>query len=171
MEKINTQQLFISLDNIWAAFFCCISSVDGKNINKIPFEESWTVAQLATHVKKSNNAIAQGLQMRGTLCKRNIDERVEELKTTFLDFDIKFQSPDFIVPEKKEYNKEDVINQFSNSIEQLKQLRTKTDLSEIINLPAFGEITKLEILHFVLYHTQRHLYQLKNILSIISNKN
>ena len=37
------------------------------------------------------------------------------------------------------------------------------------NLPVFGEITKLELLHFVLYHTQRHIHQLKKILAAISN--
>ena len=29
--------------------------------------------------------------------------------------------------------------------------------------PAFGDISKLEILHFVLFHTQRHLRQIKLI--------
>jgi len=34
-------------------------------------------------------------------------------------------------------------------------------LAEIIALPIFGEVTKLELLYFVLYHTQRHIHQLK----------
>lgn len=170
-EKLNTQQLFASLDEVWTAFFNLVSSADEKHINVTPFEDSWTIAQLATHVKKSNNGIIQALQMEGKHCERNAGERTEELKKIFLDFDAKYQSPEFIVPEKKEYKKEAVVEQLKNSIEQLKRLRTKAELSETINLPAFGEITKLEILYFVLYHTQRHLHQLKNILSIIDNRN
>lgn len=170
-NKINTKQLFTSLDETWSEFFKLVSSADADTINKMPFKDSWTIAQLATHVKKSNNAIIQALQMQGKACERNSDERLEELKKIFLDFTAKYKSPDFIIPDKKEYNKESVVEQLANSIEQLKILRSKTNLQEIINLPVFGEITKFEILYFVLYHTQRHVHQLKNILQTINNEN
>lgn len=169
IEKLNTQELFAALDKTWTEFFGLVTFVEEKKINIIPFENSWTIAQLATHVKKSNNAIVQALQMQGKPCNRNADERVIELKNIFLDFTVKFQSPEFIVPEKKDYKKEDVVNQLNNSIEQLKQLRSTANLTEIIYLPAFGEIAKFEILYFVLYHTQRHLRQLKNIISSINS--
>ncbi len=168
---LNTDTLFVSLDETWNEFFKLVCCTDENDINQTPFENSWTVAQLATHVKKSNNAIIQGLQMKGTPANRNADEREEELRKTFLDLTIKFNSPDFIVPENKEYQKRAVVEQLENSIEQLKQLRKTTNLSEIISLPIFGEITKLELLYFVLYHTQRHLHQLKNILSVVEHKN
>ena len=170
IERLNTAELFASLDETWSDFLMLLSSVNEKDVNLVPFEDSWTVAQLATHVTKSNKAIVQALQMQGKPCNRNADERTDELKKTFLDFTIKFNSPDFIVPENKDYKKEAVVQQLENSIEQLKQLRTKANLYEIIMLPAFGEITKFEILYFVLVHTQRHLRQLKNILSIINKK-
>lgn len=170
-DKLQTETLFTSLDETWSDFFKLVSSVDAGTINELPFEDCWTIAQLATHVKKSNNAIIQALQMEGKPCNRNTDERKEELKKIFLDFTAKYQSPDFIIPDKKEYNKESVVEQLANSIEQLKILRSKTNLQEIINLPVFGEITKLEILYFVLYHTQRHVHQLKNIFQIINSKN
>ena len=171
IERLNTQELFTSLNEIWSEFLNLVFSVDEQDINIVPFEDSWTVAQLATHVTKSNKAIVQALQMEGKPCSRNADERTNELRKTFLDFTVKFQSPEFIVPEKKEYKKEAVVQQLENSIEQLRQLRTKANLYEIIMLPAFGEVTKFEILYFVLVHTQRHLRQLKNILSIINKKN
>jgi len=166
-EQINTKELFIALDKVWNAFMDGITCLTEQQMNAVPFKDSWTVAQLATHIKKSNRAIAQGLQMNGIPNNRNAEQRIEELRNTFLNYDIKFQSPDFIIPEKKEYKKEDVIKQLDNSIEQLRQLRSVTNLPEIINLPVFGEITKLEILYFVLYHTQRHLRQLKNMMSFI----
>ena len=109
--------------------------------------------------------------MEGKPCERNTDERAEELKKMFLDFTVKYQSPGFIVPEKKEYQKESVVEQLKISIEQLKKLRGETNLNDIITLPVFGEITKLEILYFVLYHTQRHIQQLKNVFHILNNNN
>jgi len=106
----------------------------------------------------------QGLQMQGIPAERDPEEKAKDLRKMFLDFTVKFKSPAFIVPEKGDYNKEETINALKASIESLQIKRNETDLSEIINLPAFGEITKLELLHFVLYHTQRHIQQLKNIL-------
>jgi hypothetical protein len=138
IERLNTQELFTSLNEIWSEFLNLVFSVDEQDINIVPFEDSWTVAQLATHVTKSNKAIVQALQMEGKLCNRNADERTNELRKTFLDFTVKFQSPEFIIPEKKEYKKEAVVQQLENSIEQLRQLRTKANLYEIIMLPAFG---------------------------------
>lgn len=167
--EIDTTLLFQSLDKATDEFYKLVSMVDETKFNKVPFEDGWSVAQVATHVKKSNKAIAQGLQMDGTPSNRNSEERIDELKKIFLDFSAKYQSPEFIIPENKIYQKDIVLGQLQHSIEELKRLRNHTNLDEIISLPAFGEITKLEILHFVLYHTQRHIHQLKNINSIKIN--
>lgn len=170
-DTVNTKELFTSLDATWEEMLSLISSTNGPEINAIPFEGSWTAAQLATHVTKSNKAIAQGLQMEGKAAGRNPEEGAPHLKKMFLNFETKFQSPEFIVPENKPYNKELVVDAFKRSIEQLKDARVKVNLGEIINLPVFGEITKLELMHFVLYHTQRHIHQLERILRVLREKN
>ncbi len=166
-DIVNADELFISLDETWVELLQLISSASPSIINMVPFKDSWTIAQLATHVMKSNKAIAQGLNMEGKPSERNPEEGVEHLKKMFLDFTIKFKSPEFIVPEEANYTKEDVIAEFLKSIELLKEAGTKVRLSEIINLPVFGEITKLELLHFVWYHTKRHTHQLKIILDAL----
>jgi len=110
--------------------------------------------------------MAQALEMEGKPATRRADERVKELKDTFLNFSIKLKSPDFIVPEAKQYKKESVIAVLKKSNDQLKMNAVKANPGEMINLPAaFGEITKLELFHFVLYHTKRHIHQLKNIVA------
>lgn len=138
-------------------------------LNTVPFVNSWTAAQVLIHITKSNKAIAQGLQMHGLPAERNPEQNTDHLKKIFLDFKAKYNSPDFIIPEDGYHNKEQIINALELSIRNLQTGRNKTDLSEIIDLPIFGEITKLELLHFVLYHTQRHIRQLKNILGTIKN--
>lgn len=88
----------------------------------------------------------------------------------FLDFTIKFHSSEFLLPTKDTYNKETVVADLKKSIERLKEESDKATLSEAINHPAFGEITKLELLHFVKFHIQRHLHQQKKIVQIVKNK-
>lgn len=138
-------------------------------LNTVPFVNSWTAAQVLIHITKSNRAIAQGLQMHGLPAERDPEQNTDHLKKIFLDFKAKYNSPDFIIPEDGYHNKEQIINALELSIRNLQTGRNETDLSEIIDLPIFGEITKLELLHFVLYHTQRHIRQLKNILGTIKN--
>src|SRR5260221_2364405 len=169
-EKLNTKELFISLDYIFAELLATIETLSEPALNTVPFADSWTAAQLDTHVTKSNISIAQALDMEAKKAERNPGERVPELKEIFLDFTIKFQSPDFIVPAAGNYEKEILIAKLKRSIERLKEQRNKVNLSGILSLPAFGEITKLELLYFVLYHTQRHTHQLKNIIQVTEKK-
>ena len=105
-ETLHTKQLFTSLSETWVELVNMISSTNESRINAVPFESSWTAAQLATHVTKSNKAITQGLHMEGKPAGRNPEAGAPNLKKMFLGFETKFQSPEFIVPENKQYNKE-----------------------------------------------------------------
>lgn len=169
-DIFNTTELFTSLEQTTSELLQLISSADADTINTIPFKNSWTAAQLASHVLKSNKAITQSLQMKGKNAERDPGERTEELKKMFLNFSTKFQSPEFILPTRDIYQKDTLIADLKKSIVQLREEGNTVNLSEIINLPAFGEITKYELLHFVLYHTQRHIHQLKNILQTVNKK-
>ena len=53
------------------------------------------------------------------------------------------------------------------SNERLKEKAGTINPAAIIAHPNFGQITNLEMLYFVLYHTQRHTHQLKNIVKHI----
>ena len=163
-ENTNTEELFVTLDNTTSELIELISSFSETEINEIPSAGSWTAAQVAEHVTKSNFGIIKSLKKEGTSPGRAADAGVEELKKTFLDFDKKLLSPEFILPTRDIYQKKLVIDNLEISIAQLKELSRHVDLFEMISHPIFGEVTKLELLHFVVYHTQRHIHQLKNIV-------
>ena len=158
------KELFAAVDDATAALMELLLPLSEEQINSIPFKDSWTAAQLAVHVTKSNNAIVQAMDMQGKMPGRNATDRVAELKSVFLDFNNKLKSPEFIVPKPGEYEKEKLLATFKKSNDQLRQKRDRVNLAEAINFPAFGEITRIELFHFVLYHTQRHIHQLKNML-------
>ena len=169
-EKSDQENLFRLVDRVTSDLLKVVSSFNVEEINQIPFEGSWTAAQVADHLRKSNNGIAQALQMQGRSAERNATERVKELKAVFLDFETKFTSPKFILPGQTSYDKKELIERLERSIERIKQERTNVDLSEIIDLTALGTISKMELLHFVIYHTERHIHQLKNIFKTIKTK-
>ena len=169
-DKINIKELFFSLDDVTSEFLRSVSLFDENEINKIPFEGSWTGAQVAEHVTRSNIGITKELQKEGKPCDREPDAGAQELRSVFLNFTTKLKSPEFILPTKNHYHKETVITDLKKSIDNLKEVSEKEDLFRIIDHPIFGEVTKLELIHFVVYHTQRHIHQLKNILKIIKEE-
>ena len=168
-DHLHTKQLLASLDETTSRFVEMVSSFDESEINTIPFKNSWTAAQVADHVTKSNMSVIQSLQVPGQSSQRSPDERAEELKVLFLNFSKKLQSPDFILPSRDIYDREKLLVNLEDSVLEIKHLAQTVNLFETLNHRAFGDITKLEVLHFVIYHTQRHIHQLSKIGNSVQN--
>lgn len=163
-------EIFYELQETFAELFRLLALLDQEKINTVPFENSWTPAQIAEHVKRSNKSITLALSMEGKTTERNPGEGIQAIKAMFLDFNVKLQSPEFILPTQNYYQKETLIEELRKSTRNLQDIAGDVNLSEEISLHPFGDITKLELLHFVLYHTQRHIHQLKNML-LLKEKN
>ena len=80
------------------------------------------------------------------------------------------KSPDFIVPEEGPYEKQAITEELTNALMHLKESSVNANLSDLVKGLPLGDITKLEILHFVLYHTQRHRHQMNKICDALKNK-
>jgi len=145
-------------------------AVDEDKINTIPYDGSWTAPQLLRHVTKSINGMTKAMHKDAKPAERNPGERIEELKKIFLNFSKKLTQPDFIVPEELIYEKQSSIEELNKSFNRFKESAGNANLDDLIEGLPLGPITKLEIIHFVLYHTQRHLHQMKKICEALKNK-
>jgi hypothetical protein len=143
--------------------------VENDKVNTIPFEGSWTAAQLLQHVTKSVAEMTKAMQRHAKPANREADERIEELKTLFLDFSIKMESPEFIVPEAGIHKKQIAIDELNKSLSEFKFAANEANSTELVDGLPLGSITKLEIVHFTLFHTQRHLHQMKKICNALNN--
>lgn len=171
LQQSSIKEMFQPPDNSVAELVQLIESSGEEQINAVPFKDSWTAAMVAEHVTKSTRSITQALNMPGGLIDRDPGERIPELKAMFLNFNTKMKSPAFILPSQDTYDKQMLMGDLTKSFERLKEESYRVNLSEAINHPAFGDITKLELLYFVKYHTERHIHQIKNILKIVRNNN
>jgi hypothetical protein len=100
---------------------------------------------------------------------RDPKQLIIELKLTFLDITHSMVSPDFIVPDKKNFEKHTIIKELNQALSQLKESGETGDINGLVEGLPMGPVTKLEMLHFVLYHIQRHLIQMKKItMALIS---
>ena len=139
-----------------------IRSLDEEKLNTVPYKGSWTPAQLVRHLQKSVSGIGSLIEKPLKPAERDPGERILQLKQNFLDITKTMQSPEFIVPEKMHYNKESLISEFEGALAPLTKLKD-VNLNELITGLPLGPITKLEIVHFIFYHLQRHLIQMKRI--------
>ncbi|MBC7827664.1 MAG: DinB family protein [Chitinophagaceae bacterium] len=162
------------IDNTLTELIQLFSTIDQQQINIVPYEGSWTAAQLAQHMILSNSGFAEMINGPVKETKRNPDELVERIKSDFLDFTTKMKSPDPIVPAMAQYNKEDLLNSSKNIRENVHTAIQTEDLTKtcvMFELPGYGFLTRLEAAHFILYHTQRHIHQLKKIIRKLANVN
>jgi|GEM_PF-105092 len=144
-----------------------IVSTNEDYFNEIPFEGSWSVAQVGEHLLKSYGLIEALSDGPVKQTERLPEKEIELLKNIFLDFNVKYKSAETLLPTNEPIEKEKLLSGLQKKISQIKEVIQTKDLTETcVGLPfkGIGELTRMEWLHVILYHTQRHIYQMKNIL-------
>lgn len=143
-----------------------LSKLNHEELNSVPFKRSWTAAQAADHLIKAGTGMDKLLAAPAPAATRRPDEKAKEFRDLFLDFTTKMQSPDFILPDKDAYEKEWLIKNLEEVKNTTVSAAKKASLNEVPQLqeghPLQGT-TKLELLYFMAYHTQRHNRQIENI--------
>ena len=168
-----TNTILAEFKNINNRFLHLLSSFTEEQFNIVPFEGSWTAAQVGDHVERSQFLVS-GIMSSPTMpTQRDSQEKVETLKRIFLDFTTKLTSPEMILPSAEKMEKARIINNLTSIAGKVDEVINTVNLAEIctaFKLPNIGEMTGEEWAYFIIYHTQRHTHQLNNILQkVIAN--
>jgi hypothetical protein len=143
-----------------------LSSFDQEQLNAIPFEGSWTPAQVGHHLYKSYKGLPQLLQAPAKPTERDPAQNAERIKKDFSDLQTKMKAPEFVVPELKIYDREMLLKNLQNTLTSIAETAQSLDLTKTctaFSFPVYGELTRLEWLYFVIYHTKRHHHQLEKM--------
>ena len=162
---MNTE-LQSEMNQTLSEFSKILSMFNNEEVNIIPFEGSWTAGQVATHLIMSNGGFLSMTNGPVKQTERSPDEFVRQIRTMFLDFKSKMKSPEFIEPPMVNYKKQDLLNSLNLIQTKLHEAIGEGELEQTclaFELQSLGFLTRLEAFHFVLYHTQRHINQLKKI--------
>jgi hypothetical protein len=149
-----------------------LSSFSAEELNRVPYAGSWTAGQCAEHINKAASGIAHTLNGRTRPGDRRPDEKNKAIAGVFLDFTIKMQSPDFIIPSDGPHEKEQLTSDAEKFLASLTRSITSSDLEAIcldFEVPGFGPFTREEFIYFALCHTQRHIHQLKKISAALES--
>lgn len=163
---MENDELYRDLEQALTAFPETVASFGPDQLNKVPFEGSWTAGQVAEHMILANSSFAELVTGPVSDTERQPDEKINDIRAAFLNFDIKFKSPEFVLPTKDVHDKEELLDALDKLREAILEAVEEGGLDKTCtgrDVPALGYVTRLEALHFVLVHTQRHIHQLKNI--------
>jgi hypothetical protein len=167
-------QVITDFQKITDELIAILNLLSNIELNKVPFPGSWTAGQVGDHLIKSYGVwdIFNGHTADPG---REYDQNCKLLTDLFLNFEIIFT----VEPDEFNYPSDD----FINKVTLLKELKLVTnDIIEFSNtknlykvcldreFPTFGYLTRYEWLHFFNVHTQRHIYQLNNIVNNLKEK-
>jgi hypothetical protein len=156
-------ELLQEFETVTNAYINLVTTLNQDEINTVPFTGSWTAAQVTEHLCKSDSAMIQALNGPVQPTNRPPDAGVNKIRSIFLDFSTKLPAPDFIIPEPGTHDKDSLIGAFKSGREQIGKAIQTLDLSATCHMPIFGKPTRLELIAFIIFHTQRHTNQVKNI--------
>lgn len=160
-----SQELLQELTDVSLELTNTLSSFTQRELNTAPSGEGWTPGQVADHLFKSDYLILKALYGESKPAERKPDKHVDGLRKTFLDFTVKFKSPESILPENgKSFDKEGVLLSLEATRTRMKEVIDKFDLNELclhMDEPALNGLTRVELLNFVIAHTKRHIHQLQ----------
>lgn len=139
--------------------------------NRHPDKKSWSVADVVDHLLKLEGGINGLLLGPTTKAERDPEGKVLKIEEVFLDFDKKLSAGGPVKPSGVEKQKDRLIAQISESRENLAKIVGEKDLKLIytgFRHPIFGLLSGIEWVYFAIYHSQRHLHQIKKILATVN---
>lgn len=170
---MNKEQLRNDLDGTLSELRRLLAEIPAEGVNTRPYPGSWTPGQLARHVVLVNTGFLQLLNGNVIETSRPPDAAVEKLREVLLDFTAKRQAPESVVPSDLEYKRGSLLDALQTTREGLSAAINDLDLTQTaidFEVPVLGHVTRWEALHFVLYHTQRHIHQLKRMIEVLDKQ-
>jgi hypothetical protein len=171
-QAINTEELSLSIlvaaqiESIKEKLVLAITSIKLDKINHIPFEGSWTAGQVGEHINLSVSGMIDILSAPAKETEREPDQYVKNIRDMFLNFNLKFQAAQNITPTAKHHDKETLINTLNHTFQTFIDIIQAEDLTGTFPgalFPGIGPLTRLEWVYLTIYHTQRHIHQLKGM--------
>lgn len=160
MKEELTNQIDATFNNLINTY----TSIAEPKVNVIPFDSSWTAAQLIQHLILSCSGFEKLLSGSESEADRPFDQNVANIKLMF-ESPEKMQSPKEIDPHLKPYDQQRQLNKLHELSVAIPSAVAKCNLAALATSFKFAEgyLTKYEAAYFLVYHTQRHIKQLENI--------
>jgi hypothetical protein len=156
-------QLLNALTTSFDEFITTFSSFEEDEINRKPFADSWTPAQVVLHIIMATDGVPD------TATKpldRDVDFYLPMIRPWWEDLNQKFNSPQPLLPDETPRSKEELLAELQRVREKDLRIVSHEHLTPIcldLELPGIGYLTRYEWLWFIQMHLNRHRFQLQNM--------
>jgi hypothetical protein len=167
-EKIIEQELKNNTDEL----FVYLKGIDNSLALLHPEDNSWSILDCCEHIYILEQAVNTLFKGKTEKTDRNPTEKIEKIKYRFNDYNQKLSAGDPIKPKGIFKDKEKVIQAIVSNRSQLLELPQNGSWSDLclgFSHAIFGYLTRIEWLYFCIFHTERHLHQMKSIEERIIN--
>lgn len=157
------------IDRSTAALLIDLRGFPDERFNESPDDNSWSAAQIVEHLTITEILVNQLLVGEtGPTDHRDAEQKIEVIRSYFLDFNQKFTAQDFIRPSTERKEKDKLILAVRACRQKLKDAAATLDLTATCfgyKHPGFGMLTRIEWIYFNLIHSERHRHQMAGLLS------
>lgn len=135
-----------------------------------PSDNAWSAAELAEHLLLIERSVTKALAGKALPTERPYDQKLELLKPAMADRERKFVVPELAKPIAVSHNRQEMIAEIKQQRQEQTALIPSLEMSETcmdFKHPMMGALTRYEWVYFNIYHTERHLHQLREIREVV----
>ncbi len=163
----------LQLDKALTEMAQAVEQFTNSDLNVVPFEGSWSAAQVTVHVLKSVEGLPKLFSSEAVSTERDPHQFEAELKKIFLDFDTRMKSPEFILPGDGPFQKDELIERLNETRRAINEKVKDVELSNTFtsfSFPGTGPLTGYELLCFAYCHSTRHARQVTKIFEALTDQ-
>lgn len=167
------EEIIEQLQEATQAFVSTVNNFPIDHFNDRMKENKWSAGEITEHVVKTDQAILQVLQGNTEPSSRPTREKVARIREVFGNHDQGYKAGKFIFPSEAPKDRGALAIQFQSVRQQLMDLSGTLERSVLcknFEHRAFGFLTPEEWLFFVIFHGDRHLYQILQLEQLIWSK-
>lgn len=163
IDSKEKKELVHELRNAFDTFRDLVGAFSNENFNQVPFEGSWTPAQVASHIIMATDGIPDE---NTEPASRDYKAQVGAITAMWTNYSVKMEAPDFLVPNNPLTNKLQALKEINRIKEKLASLVVEKDVTEIcpdFPVPTLGTLSRYEWFVFIALHVHRHAQQLRRM--------
>ena len=144
-----------------------IEQVDDKELLANPSRTEWSIMDCCEHILQLEQALVKLFRGPVEKAEQVSNEKIEVIKSRFLDFANKLTAFGVILPQRKYKTKAEISKAIRETRTILHRIGTNNGWDKKCMMyahPLFGHLTRLEWIGFCIYHVERHLNQMEGIL-------
>ena len=143
-----------------------LSHFTPESFNHKGSDPSWTAGQVAEHLFIMDRVTLMMLEGPAIPTNRPPDSKLPQVQGAMEDEETKRVAPDIVQPSAGPKDPQYLADSIKKQRAQIKESILQKDLTEACTAgkhPSIGTMTRLEWVYFTIYHTRRHLAQLRRL--------